>query len=58
MYEMEKDEIVMRSESRVGRIKKGERSLGWKTQKLPQEDSEWGVYLGADAYPSVKAREQ
>ena len=25
-------------------------------KNLPREDSEWGVYLGTDAYPSVKAQ--
>ena len=38
-------------------IKKGMKSLGERPKNLFWEDSEWEVYLGTNAYTSVKARE-
>ena len=41
-----KNKIVMKSESRVRRIKKGERSLGWKTQKFTLGRLQMGSIFG------------
>ena len=43
--------------ARVRWTEQREGSLGERPKSLPREDSEWGVYLGADAYPLVKAWE-
>ena len=41
-----------------GKLRRERDPKGKRPKNLPQEDSEWGVYLGIDAYPSVKARER
>ena len=41
-----------------GELRRERDPQGERPKSLPQEDSEWGMYLGADTYPSVKTWEQ
>ena len=41
-----------------GKLRRERDPKGKRPKNLPQEDSEWGVYLGTGTYPTLKAREQ
>ena len=41
---------------REGKLRREWDPYDERPRHLPRENSEWGVYFGTNAYPSVKAR--
>ena len=56
--EREKMKRKKRNDPREGELRREWDPYGERLKSLPWKDFKWGVYLGTNAYPSIKALEQ